>query len=116
PRILHPLPPPTSAMAAPSPDDPNARGSDGLPKFARTTTQTFGGKEITVAQVYSQVKGFTTRANYIIRVSLIKKLVPSPAQPSPAQPSPAQPSPAQPSPAQPSPAQPSPAQPSPAQY
>ncbi|KAJ9532388.1 hypothetical protein QJQ45_010422 [Haematococcus lacustris] len=81
-------------MAAPSPDDPNALGSDGLPKIARTTTQTFGGKESTVAQVYNQ---------------------PSPAQPSPAQPSPAQPSPAQPSPAQPSPAQPSPAQPSPAQ-
>ncbi|KAJ9521308.1 hypothetical protein QJQ45_001166 [Haematococcus lacustris] len=57
------------------PDDPNALGSDGLPKFARTTTQTFGGKEITVTQVYSQVKGFNTRANYIIRVSLIKKLV-----------------------------------------
>ncbi|KAL6748017.1 hypothetical protein V8C86DRAFT_3115706 [Haematococcus lacustris] len=94
-------------MAAPSPDDPNARGSDGLPKFAPTTTQTFGGKEITVAQVYSQVNGFTTRANYIIRGTPLK---PSPAQPSPAQPSPAQPSPAQPSPAQPSPAQPSPAQ------
>ncbi|GFH09066.1 hypothetical protein HaLaN_04142 [Haematococcus lacustris] len=38
-------------MAAPSPDDPNALGSDGLPKFAHTTTQTFGGKESTVAQL-----------------------------------------------------------------
>ncbi|GFH17760.1 hypothetical protein HaLaN_14457 [Haematococcus lacustris] len=38
-------------MAAPSPDDPNALGSDGLPKFARTTTQTFGEKESTVAQL-----------------------------------------------------------------
>ncbi|GFH20349.1 hypothetical protein HaLaN_17457 [Haematococcus lacustris] len=61
PRTLLPLPPPTSAIAAPSPDDPNALGSDGLPKFARTTTQTFEGKEITVAQVNNQVKGFTTR-------------------------------------------------------
>ncbi|GFH22957.1 hypothetical protein HaLaN_20498, partial [Haematococcus lacustris] len=38
-------------MAAPSPDDPNALGSDGLPQSAHTTTQTFGGKESTVAQV-----------------------------------------------------------------
>ncbi|KAJ9525146.1 hypothetical protein QJQ45_020668, partial [Haematococcus lacustris] len=75
PRILHPLPPPTSAMAAPSPDDPNALGSDGLPKFAHTTTQTFGGKKSTVAQVYNQLKGCTVRANYVVRISLIKKLV-----------------------------------------
>ncbi|KAJ9510349.1 hypothetical protein QJQ45_015815 [Haematococcus lacustris] len=61
-------------MAAPSPDDPNALGSDGLPKFAHTT-QTFGGKKSTVAQVYNQLKGCTVRANYIIRVSLIEKLV-----------------------------------------
>ncbi|KAJ9512837.1 hypothetical protein QJQ45_029181, partial [Haematococcus lacustris] len=75
PRILHPLPPPTSAMAAPSPDDPNALGSDGLPKFAHTTSQTFGGKKSTVAQVYNQLKGCTVRANYVVRISLIKKLV-----------------------------------------
>ncbi|KAL6745078.1 hypothetical protein V8C86DRAFT_123523 [Haematococcus lacustris] len=62
-------------MAAPSPDDPNALGSDGLPKFAHTTSQTFGGKKSTVAHVYNQLKGFTTRANYVVRISLIKKLV-----------------------------------------
>ncbi|GFH25712.1 hypothetical protein HaLaN_23717, partial [Haematococcus lacustris] len=32
-------------MAAPSPDDPNALGSDGLPKFAHTTTQTLEGRK-----------------------------------------------------------------------
>ncbi|KAL6751000.1 hypothetical protein V8C86DRAFT_2440439 [Haematococcus lacustris] len=62
-------------MAAPSPDDPNALGSDGLPKFAHTTAQTFGGKKSTVAQVYNQLKGCTVRANYVVRISLIKKLV-----------------------------------------
>ncbi|KAJ9507150.1 hypothetical protein QJQ45_004859 [Haematococcus lacustris] len=62
-------------MAAPSPDDPNALGSDGLPKFAHTTSQTFGGKKSTVAQVYNQLKGCTVRANYVVRISLIKKLV-----------------------------------------
>ncbi|KAL6745485.1 hypothetical protein V8C86DRAFT_2446202 [Haematococcus lacustris] len=34
-------------MASMSSDDPNALGSDGLPQFAHTTTQTFGGKEST---------------------------------------------------------------------
>ncbi|KAJ9511553.1 hypothetical protein QJQ45_003573 [Haematococcus lacustris] len=63
------------AMAAPSPDDPNALGSDGMPKFAHTTSQTFGGKKSTVAQVYNQLKGCTVRANYVVRISLIKKLV-----------------------------------------
>ncbi|KAJ9508499.1 hypothetical protein QJQ45_012027 [Haematococcus lacustris] len=62
-------------MAAPSPDDPNALGSDGLPKFAHTTSQTFGGKKSTVAHVYNQLKGCTMRANYVVRISLIKKLV-----------------------------------------
>ncbi|KAJ9511606.1 hypothetical protein QJQ45_007361 [Haematococcus lacustris] len=57
------------------PDDPNALGSDGLPKFAHTTSQTFGGKKSTVAQVYNQLKGCTVRANYVVRISLIKKLV-----------------------------------------
>ncbi|GFH06499.1 hypothetical protein HaLaN_01144, partial [Haematococcus lacustris] len=65
-------------MAAPSPDDPNALGSDGL--MVRTTTQTFGGKESTVAQVYNQVKGFTTRASHrqlspVIRISSMTLVV-----------------------------------------
>ncbi|KAJ9522984.1 hypothetical protein QJQ45_023789 [Haematococcus lacustris] len=117
PRILHPLPPPTSAMAAPSPDDPNALGSDGLPKFAHTTTQTLEGRKALSfrhAGAWSGQPGARSLELDVVVLCCVL-LGYSPAQPSPAQPSPAQPSPAQPSPAQPSPAQPSPAQPSPAQ-
>ncbi|KAJ9505714.1 hypothetical protein QJQ45_021473, partial [Haematococcus lacustris] len=74
-RFFQRLPLPTSAMAAPSPTEPSALGFDGLPHFAHTTKQTFDKKESTVAELYKQVKGYTMRANYAIRISTVKELV-----------------------------------------